>query len=215
MRKYREATVSIDAADPEGSVADLIAAGADPRTRDARGNTALHYVTDCGDMAREGGLTDIDVHAEKPDIPHGRGAATRRLFNLLLDQGVDVQVRNDAGQTPTRLLLDSGGAWMGKRERFRYICRGPGIERAQDEVEGETLGKLEAAGADWNERDSRGRTLLHAVAAHDTERTVWRCKFLLGKGVDPSIRDIEGKTAEDLAWGNFRVIKALQKAEAV
>lgn len=58
-------------------------------------------------------------------------------------------------------------------------------------VDGEVPGSLDAAGAEWNERDTGGRTLLHAVAAHDVgDRTLWRCRFLMTKGVDPAAREM-------------------------
>jgi ankyrin repeat protein len=113
-----------------------------------------------------------------------------------------------------RILLDSGGAWMAKRARWRgrdsiYVHRE--IEKLADETEAKVFDKFGAAGVDWNERDEQGRTLLHAVAAHDNWRTVWRCKYLRDRGVDPLIRDNNEKTAVDSAWGNSDVVEALQK----
>ncbi|KAH8692176.1 ankyrin repeat-containing domain protein [Talaromyces proteolyticus] len=208
----------IEITDPEFSVADLIAAGANPHVRDAHGNNVLHYIADLGDMLTNSGLTEIDMtFSGEWSATIGCPAAARRLFDILLDQGVDVKARNDAGQTPMRILLDSGGAWMAKRGRWRgasSIYSSMEIEKLADETEAKVFDKFGVAGVDWNERDEQGRTLLHAVAAHDNRRTVWRCKYLRDRGVDPLIRDMYGKTAVDLAWGVDRVVEALQDNDA-
>lgn len=58
-------------------------------------------------------------------------------------------------------------------------------EKLADETEAKIFDKFGVAGVDWNERDVQSKTLLHAVAAHDAMRTVWRCKYLRDRGVYP------------------------------
>lgn len=214
VRRLRRQARRNKITEPESSVADLIAAGANPHVRDGQGNNVLHYIADLGEMERSSGLTEIDLITGEWSAATGPPAAARDLLDLLLGQGVDVRVRNDAGQTPMRILLDSGGAWMAKRERWNgadSIYPDREIKKLADETEAKVFDKFGAAGVDWNERDEQGRTLLHAVAAHDNRRTVWRCKYLRDRGVDPLIRDNNEKTAVDLAWGNSDVVEALQK----
>lgn len=213
VRRFRQAR-RIETAEPESSVADLIAAGADPHVRDAHGNNVLHYIADLGNMESWSGLTEIDMSTgDQWSAATGRPAAARGLLDVLLGQGVDVNARNNAGQTPMRILLDSGGAWMAKRARWKGMADSTyldkEIEKLADETEAQVFDKFGAAGVDWNERDAQGRTLLHAAAAHDNMRTVWRCKYLRDRGVDALIRDNDNKTAADLAWGNSDVLEAL------
>ncbi|CRG88881.1 hypothetical protein PISL3812_05916 [Talaromyces islandicus] len=218
VRRHRQAR-GIEISEPESSVADLIAAGANPHVRDAHGNNVLHYIADFGNMERWSGLTEIYWRASERSAATGRPAAARSLLDILLDQGVDVNARNDAGQSPIRILLDSGGAWMAKRARRRgipdSIYPSKDIEKLADEMEGKVFDKFGAEGVDWNERDEQDTTLLHAVAAHDNMRTVWRCKYLQDRGVDPLARDTHGKTALDSAWGNSDVVEALQEYQAL
>ena len=176
---------------------DLLAAGADPCSRDSRGNTALHYLAD-------GGL------AERID-----GALVRRLFRTLLDRGVDVNARNRAGRTALGMLLDDDG----RRARLRLRHYQLPIEQggmpfpSADEVDKDVFGWFEEAGARWTGVDTGGRTLLHIVARHvENERGPAWARILLGKGVDPAARDGEGKTAAKIAsaCGTHGVLEALR-----
>ncbi|KAF5648461.1 killer toxin alpha beta [Fusarium tjaetaba] len=79
--------------EPLGCVEDIIRAGADPRAKDRKGNTALHY------------LADDDLTAE------WYGAGKRQLFHDLLKIAFcgDINMRNNAGKTVAELILDDNG----------------------------------------------------------------------------------------------------------
>jgi hypothetical protein len=91
LRRYRIPNKLTDAAELEASVHDLLAAGADPKACDERGNTALHYLTDDR-------LVDPRCASEQ-----------RHLFQVFLDRGVDINARNRAGRSAVELLLEDDG----------------------------------------------------------------------------------------------------------
>lgn len=168
---------------PENCVLDLIKAGADVHARDGQGNTVLHYLAD--------GFLDAYCHGER----------RRRLFYLLLDEhqcASYIDSPNHLGQTPIQLMLchtERKSEWHchdSKDHWSRSIDMEP--------IDAQLFAKFDQLGTDWTVRDKFGRTLLHNVAQTTCwdQRVVWRCKYLIQKGVDPLARDFEGKTAREL-----------------
>lgn len=218
MCEYRSMNAWVEQTGLESCMTILLEAkGIDPHVRDGRGNTALHYLADC---SKEAGHGLLDVALAPPEgitPPHDerRNAAARELLDASLARGVDVCAPNDAGKTAVRILLENGSAWHQSREEWYghplYRLEALDIINA---VDAEVLEKWDAAGADWSEKDGKGRTLLYALAMYRTDGTVWRCRFPLEKGVDPSIRDDEGKTAAEtaVAFGNTEEIILLLQA---
>ncbi|PNP54699.1 hypothetical protein THARTR1_04904 [Trichoderma harzianum] len=186
----------------EDTVLDLINAGADVHARDAQGNTVIHY------------LADDFLDAFKG------GESRRKLFYTLLDKyqcASFINLANNMGLTPIQLVLsytprkneDHAMQWS------RFWHESP--EMQMQTVDEEPFGKFDDLGVDWMVRDKFGRTLLHGVARTETwgDRALWRCKYLVQKGIDPLACDFEGKTARDLASDcQFRrVSKILEEAE--
>jgi ankyrin repeat protein len=184
LQRWRRSPYSnwhTDNAGLASAVDDLLAAGANPLARDGRGNTALHYLADDG-LAEQ-------LRAEQ----------TRRLFKLFLDRGVDVNARNRSGRTALENLLDDSGAIEQRRVRENMTEYGKGGFPTVEEIDVEVFGWFDGAGVRWTERVSKGRSLLHIVAKHPTDKAGSRSKFLLAKGVDPLIKDDDGQTAIDVA----------------
>jgi hypothetical protein len=81
---------------------------------------------------------------------------------------------------------------------------------------------FEAAGARWDMKDNRGRTLLHVAARDRDASAVRRFKFLMEKSVDPMLEGVERRTALDVATASennavlelFKQQKDLQKWRA-
>ncbi|KAL6818879.1 ankyrin repeat-containing domain protein [Trichoderma sp. SZMC 28013] len=186
----------------EDTVLDLINAGADIHARDAQGNTVIHYLAD--------GFLDAFKGAE------GR----RKLFYTLLDKyqcASYINLANNMGLTPIQLVLSyTPRKNVGHGEQWsEFWSESPEVQ--MQTVDEELFGKFDDLGVDWMVRDRFGRTLLHGVARTETrgDRALWRCKYLIQKGIDPLACDFEGKTARDLAseYQFRRVSKILEEAE--
>ena len=175
-------------------VEDLLAGDADPLARDGKGNTCLHYCAD-------NGLTEELM-----------GDHTRRLFRSFLDRGVDVTARNNAGQTALRMVLTADGELAQRRAKeYSYLARQPDRPTVQ-QIEDEVFGWFKMAGADWNEVDADGRTLLHAIARHRMNRRgPMRAAMLIGNGVDLEAKERNDRTALDIAVasGNKKMVDVL------
>ncbi|KAL5602351.1 hypothetical protein FOBRF1_009884 [Fusarium oxysporum] len=104
-------------AEPLGCVQDLLRAGADPRAKDGKGNTALHYLADDD-------LTGIWYATEK-----------REMFYVLLKIAFcdDINIPNNAGKTVAELILDDNGRMddgkVGETSmlRFSMLWTQPGL----------------------------------------------------------------------------------------
>lgn len=189
MRLNWNSRTSHRRAEPLGCVLELLRAGADPRAKDVRGNTALHYLADDD-------LTAIWFGQEQRQL----------VYDLLDKHGCaeDINRPNHAGKTVAEMILDDNGRLAEMKDSWYGLLRHEkeGVDlRDERDVDEELFGTLDGAGMDWGVRTSDGSTLLHLVAHSGlgTDRLIWRCKFLLGKGVDIKARDNEGWTAWDVA----------------
>lgn len=175
------------------AVMTLLANGADPRTADADGNTALH-------------------HAARSSDP---GVAA-----LLRDAGAEIDPQNHDGATPLAIACIAGNWRLAKFLLERGARPGgsdglPALVAAasgdDDDPAGVQLLLRHKAKADA--RDRRGRTALHeaARAGH-----VDILDVLLAAGADVQARDQAGRTPllEAAAGGRVDTLRALAAARA-
>ncbi|KAI9710146.1 MAG: hypothetical protein M1820_002948 [Bogoriella megaspora] len=173
-----------------GIIHSLLDAGSDALLPDRAGNTGLHF------MAKK--LTNDN--AAKP------------LFARFLSLGVDINARNNRGETP---LFPFATAGLGGDFNSIY---GP----SETEWE-EFLAFLLEEGADLYARNGSGENLLHILAQHRAAlRMKWdrtdvtvvdRFKHLLAMGLDPMIEDSKQRSAIDVAsaYGNDGIVKLFER----
>ncbi|KAG7417391.1 hypothetical protein Forpe1208_v004453 [Fusarium oxysporum f. sp. rapae] len=192
-------------AEPLGCVQDLLRAGADPRAKDRKGNTALHYLADDD-------LTGIWYATAKREMFYG-------MLKIAFSQ--DINMPNDAGKTVAELILDDNGRMeddmMGT---FHLSDTDPDQDyRDWKDVDAEVLDALDEAGVDWKAKTSEGGNLLHIVARSglDQDRLIWRSRYLVQKGIDAKEPDADGWTAKKIAehykLNKFRFYEELGRLE--
>jgi uncharacterized protein len=161
----------------------LIDAGADVNLADLRGETPLIVSAYNRDatvaerlLARKADPKPADATG-KPAIVYAAAKGAKRIVQMLLDAGVDVNATYDANLT---VLMWAAG----------HADNAP-------EAEGlSTVSLLIERGARVNERDDRGRTpLMIAVGQNHVDIA----RALMTAGADASLRDNAGKSAADLA----------------
>ncbi|KAF4344911.1 serine threonine phosphatase 6 regulatory ankyrin repeat subunit C [Fusarium beomiforme] len=149
----------------------LISHGADMLAIDRLGNNALHYLA-----SGVFGCISYD------------GSNTRNPFERFLKLGLDINTRNNAGQTPVFFLAMRG---------------------YDDDKVDKVMSWLDGLGVDWQVKDNKRRTVLHEVA--DEMEDLF--KAIIDKGVDPLAEDVEGRSALDLAtaYNNQKVLKLFER----
>jgi ankyrin repeat protein len=140
----------------------LLDGGADIHAVDTRGHSALHAAAQFG-------------------FEHNDSLRARRLFDLLLKRGADVNRADKEGMSPLQLLL-------GAHLRPGSPCDATHI--------GALVPVLLDAGARIEHADQRGVTALHACAMH---ALLPPARVLLARGADRTAADAFGRTAADVA----------------
>ncbi|KAF3925695.1 Tankyrase-2 [Arthrobotrys entomopaga] len=171
----------------------LLSAGANPHLPRNDGKTDIHLLAGSEWRYSEDGAFD----SEK-----------RKLFERLVEMGVDVNVPDSSGETPLFYFFrnvnveqtvpdDPQCGCVDAPDRFRDIMMAKIDERP-------VLEMFDRAGMDWKVVNKSGETLLHVVATNpETElwpkRAARRFKFLLAKGLDVTVEDEKHRTALDVA----------------
>ncbi|KAF5653895.1 ankyrin repeats (3 copies) domain protein [Fusarium sp. NRRL 25303] len=205
LHPLAESYIPVAMAEPLGCVQDLIRAGADPRAKDRKGNTALHYLADDH-------LTALWCGEDK-----------RGLFYDLLKIAFcdDINMRNNAGKTVAELILDDDGH-MDHDKASAFSLSDTEDLRGWSDVDTDVLEALAEAGYDWKAKTSEGGNLLHIVARSgvDQYRLILRSRYLVQKGIDANEPDADGWTARKIAEhyklnkvGFYAELERLEKGE--
>ena len=203
------------------AVMTLLANGADPRVRDADGNTPLHHAARSSDPGVAALLRDAAAELEERNndglTPLGIACASGnwRLARFLLERGAKSQ--SDEG-TPALLAAagveedDAAGVGLLLKHKARVDARDAQGRSALHEAASaghvEIIQALLAAHADLQARDAEGRTpLLAAVAAGKLAAV----QALVEAGADTAATDAGGRSALDHAVqaGRWSVVALL------
>ncbi|KAJ5535052.1 hypothetical protein N7527_001306 [Penicillium freii] len=155
---------------------DLLELGVNPLQPDPNGNTVLHHLAE---------------HLDKTQ-PH---------FKRFLEAGVDVNSRNNQGDTPLFKFLDSGVVAPGSHW-YDDSCE------KDDDFTDAIFNLFDEAGADFFAHNNAGSTLLHLLAskqlsdwrpAKSAHNVVRRFQILMDRGLDPLAEDAGQRTSLDVA----------------
>jgi ankyrin repeat protein len=195
----------------EPIVAALLAAGADPNRRDPYGYLPVIAAAQKPGVLRR--LLAVDVNAAARDVMgttalHAAAWCEPRSTKLLLDAGVDPNIRTDRGRAPLHTIAESGkpgyvsalirsGGSVDARDRkgqtpLWLACRRGHVPMAR---------VLLAAGADPNAVDTSGQTpLFGAATSRVSPGTLGPLVVLLHRaGANLGHRDKKQKTASATA----------------
>ncbi|KAF4549474.1 Ankyrin repeat-containing protein 41 [Elsinoe fawcettii] len=161
----------------ERIITDLLELGADAKAVDQEGNSVLHYLA-CGGLT--GHLSMIEGEARR-----------RRVFEVMLAKGLDIDARNKHGHNVGSLvLLDRTGE---KDEETFYGGYNKEQVRASD-VAG--LVWLYKKGVRWSKTDAQERSTLDLATINVTKRAGWRLEWLLRERVRIDYLDVEKMCAK-------------------
>jgi ankyrin repeat protein len=176
----------------------LVSAGADLQLPKSNGDTPLHL------LVRRPWLLNSDGVVIEP---------RRKVFNIFMEIGVNINSRNHSGETPIFELFRNHNAPVQVHHEspqpYKYkTAQETKIENmnVREELVFEILGQ---AGVDWSAVNNDGETLLHILAARQNHHygpllAIKRFKYLMGKGLDPMQEDGNQRTSLDVAaaFGN-------------
>ncbi|RJE23232.1 NACHT domain protein [Aspergillus sclerotialis] len=166
----------------------LLEVGANPLEPDPNGNTILHHMA--------GKFNDI------------KGDKHKRRLNEALDLGLDINARNNDGDTPLSKYILS----LGKSLSTYYY----------EPVSETAIEALQDARADFFTRNNAGENLLHLVARLPISELDLDIKgdagcdlfkLLMDMGLDPFLEDYRQRTPVDVAaaYGRNRILELFQK----
>jgi ankyrin repeat protein len=180
----------------------LIGRGANINARTTQNWTPLHYGISHLEAAKKliQAKANLTIQNRQGAVIHSQGIDPT-VLQLLLDRGVDVNLRNAQGQTPLhvhrfqpsliKLLLD---------RKAKVNLQDAEGKTALYDVNLEVAQLLVAANADLNIQDNLGRTPLHqAVLEEQSFFGPELVTLFISKNARVDIKDKQGKTALDLA----------------
>ena len=199
--------------------------GGDAKSRDPEGLTAMHRVQVAAVvdlLVAAGG--DVNARSNDGRVPLDF-ARNRGVVEALIARGADPKARDDNGATPLHyaavyLTRDGAAAALVRHGAdVNAVAKDGGtpllwLARKWPCAE---VPNLISLGADARARMPDGRTALHLIAAQSDRRGYERCfaiaiDALLKAGLDPAIKDNQGRTAYDVAVssGNSFVAERLK-----
>lgn len=117
-------------------------------------------------------------------------------------RGAKVLFAASQGRTVFEVVVRDDGETFKRRHDSGY-----GVGRqSMEAIDQQLFDAFDGADADWRSGDSDGNSSLHLVARHKSKKTgyhdriAFTARFLLVKGLDPSVVNEDGETAVDLAW---------------
>ncbi|KAL2203308.1 ankyrin [Sarocladium strictum] len=184
---------------------------------DMAGETPLMYAIKGGKQAKVGALSHASQLIEAGAFIHCKEktgdsllhmlatfmpTAVQKCFRDLVARGLDINERNDLGETP---LFNLARRSSKDEQSQRWNKKKGGTEVG-------AVAMFRELGADFTVKDNEGRGLLHVAAMMNIERF----KELLAEGLDPLEEDNIGQTAIDkaAASNNIGVLKLFQKDKA-
>jgi len=193
----------------------LLQRGAPVDARDLTGATALYVAAERGQAAVVQRLIDKGADAGlkgrsgTSPVAAAAFAGRNQVVKMLLAHGADARAADDTGKPPIVYAAASGELDIVRQlltqdldVNARYandltlLMWASGPDQSVPEAQAlEVVSYLVDAGAQIDDRDTRGRTAL-MIAAEGNHADIAR--LLLTHGADPSLRDKAGKRAADL-----------------
>lgn len=156
---------------------------------------------------------DIDMHGivcKETTLTMAAFTGQAEIVKRLLALGADPQLQNEGGYTPLHLAAERGDAdivamlldYDGNNSLQTRLGNETPLEVAAGRSQLQVLKVMAEKGVDMNARNDLGMTALHTAVFYKQPDSVFT---LLMLGADPTIRDRDGRTAEDMSeFVNYR-----------
>ncbi|AVH68105.1 ankyrin repeat-containing protein (plasmid) [Nostoc sp. 'Peltigera membranacea cyanobiont' N6] len=180
----------------------LISRGGDINARSTQNWTPLHYGASNVEVAKKLILAgaDLTIQNREGAVIHS-SSLEPAVLKLLLDGGVNVNLRNRQGQTPLHIhRFQPALVKLLLARKAQVNLRDAQGKTPLYDVNLEVARQLVAANADLNVQDNLGRTPLHqAVLEEQSFFGPELVTLFLSKNARVDLKDKQGKTALDLA----------------
>ncbi|RUR72814.1 hypothetical protein DSM107007_56160 [Nostoc sp. PCC 7120 = FACHB-418] len=180
----------------------LISRGGDVNARSTQNWTPLHYGASNLEVAKKliQAGADLTIQNREGAVIHS-SSLEPAVLKLLLDRGVNVNLRNRQGQTPLHIhRFQPALVKLLLARKAQVNLRDAQGKTPLYDVNLEVARQLVAANADLNVQDNLGRTPLHqAVLEEQSFFGSELVTLFLSKNARVDLKDKQGKTALDLA----------------